>query len=95
MTSPTYGVIIQETSTGVLPVQSGDFSVIGILTTADDANASTFPLNTPVAFNSTDPAYLAAAGTGALANALASINQQLVAWESAATVVDSQPAAVG
>lgn len=87
MTTPTYGIVIQEQTTGLLPVQPGDFSVIGILTTADDSSASIFPLNTPVAFNSTDPTYLAAAGTGALANALASINQQLAAWESAATVV--------
>ncbi len=87
MTTPTYGIVIQETLTGLLPVQPGDFSVIGILTTADDSQVATFPLNTPVAFNSTDPAYLSAAGTGALANALESINQQLAAWESAATVV--------
>ena len=87
MTAPTYGIVIQEASTGLLPVQAGDFSVIGILTTADDSLVATFPLDTPVAFNSTDPAYLGAAGTGALFNALTSINNQLKPWQSAATVV--------
>lgn len=87
MTSPTYGIIIQDVVTAPLPVQSGDFSVIGLLVCQDDANSAKFPLNTPVAFNSTDSTYTALAGTGDFANALDGINAQLAAWESAATIV--------
>lgn len=87
MTKPAYGIVINESLTGSLPVQSGDFSVIGLLLPADDADATKFPLNTPVAFNSSDPDYLSAAGTGDFYKALTSINNQLVAWQSAAQVV--------
>ena len=87
MTAPTYGIIIQEQVTAPLPVQAGDFSVIGLLLPSDDANSAIFPLNTPVAFNSTDPTYLGASGTGDFFNALTAINNQLSPWQSAATVV--------
>ena len=87
MTEPAYGIIINESYAGSLPVQSGDFSVIGLLLPADDADPTTFPLNTPVQFNSSDPTYLAKAGTGDFAKALASINNQLAAWQSAANIV--------
>lgn len=87
MTSPTYGVIFNETTTAPYAVAVGDMSVIGIVTTVDDAAASSFPLNTPVAFNSSDPAWLANIGTGALAQAVQSINEQLAQFESAATLV--------
>ncbi|MGA2491844.1 MAG: hypothetical protein ABSF67_02710 [Roseiarcus sp.] len=87
MTEPAYGIIINEQFAGPLPVQSGDFSVIGLLLPADDADATMFPLNTPVQFNSSDPTYLAKAGTSDFAKALASINNQLAAWQSAANVV--------
>ncbi len=87
MTEPTYGIVIQESYTGPLPVQAGDFSVIGLLLPADDADPTQFPLNTPVAFNSSDPTYLAKAGTGDFANALNSINNQLSAWQAAAMIV--------
>jgi uncharacterized protein len=87
MTAPTYGIIIQEVVTAPLPVQSGDFSVIGLLCCADDANQSVFPLNKPVAFNSSDTTFLSEAGTGDFSNALDAINAQLAAFESAATIV--------
>jgi hypothetical protein len=87
MTEPAYGIIINESYSGPLPVQSGDFSVIGLLLPADDADPATFPLNTPVQFNSSDPTYLSKAGTGDFAKALNSINNQLQAWQSAANVV--------
>lgn len=87
MTEPAYGIIINESFAGPLPVQSGDFSVIGLLLPADDADPATFPLNKPIAFNSSDPAYLGKAGTGDFAKALTSINNQLAAWQSAALIV--------
>jgi hypothetical protein len=87
MTEPAYGIIINESYAGPLPVQSGDFSVIGLLLPADDADAATFPLNTPVQFNSSDSTYLGKAGTGDFAKALTAINNQLAAWQSAASVV--------
>jgi len=87
MTNPAYGFIINDLYSGPLPVVAGDFSVIGLLLPADDADPTTFPLNTPVAFNSSDPTVLAKVGTGDFSNALASINNQLAAWQSAATVV--------
>lgn len=87
MTAPTYGIIIVDSFTGPLPVQAGDFSVIGLLLPADDANPAIFPLNTPIAFNSTDPAFLSGVGTGDFANAVQSINNQLSSWQSAATIV--------
>jgi uncharacterized protein len=87
MSTPVYGIVIQEESTAPLPVQSGDFSVIGVICPVDDANTTTFPLNTPVAFNSTDPNFLSEVGTGDFCRAITSINNQLAQFESAATVV--------
>jgi uncharacterized protein len=87
MTKPAYGIVINESFTGPLPVQAGDFSVIGLLLPADDADVTVFPLNKPIAFNSTDPDYLGKAGTGDFVKALNAINNQLAVWQSAARVV--------
>ena len=87
MTAPTYGIIIQESVQSPVPVMAGDFSVVGILCPIDDANATKFPLNQPIAFNSTDISFTSLAGTGHLAVALAAINNQLSAWETAVSVV--------
>ena len=87
MTAPTYGIIIQESVQSPVPVMAGDFSVVGILCPIDDANTTKFPLNTPIAFNSTDISYTALAGTGHLADALTAINNQLQAWETAVSII--------
>ena len=52
MTSPAYGVIFNRDSTDPRPAQPADLSVIGLVLPSDDADATVFPLNEPVAFDS-------------------------------------------
>lgn len=43
-----HGVEVVQIDTGVRPIQTVRSSVIGIVGTAPDADATAFPLNTPV-----------------------------------------------
>ena len=48
MSDPTFGLSIQRIDTEPRPPVASDMSVVGIIGTAADADASAFPLNTPV-----------------------------------------------
>ncbi|ACA18487.1 conserved hypothetical protein [Methylobacterium sp. 4-46] len=77
MTAPTLGYIATRPDDDPIVVAGTDFSKVGILSTSADADADVFPLNTPIRFSSTDPAYLSKIGTGYLADALQLLNAQL------------------
>jgi phage tail sheath protein FI len=63
-------------------------SVVGIIGTASDADASVFPLNTPVFLYSNDAAKLTALGAaGTLRDAITLLNGQLGSFQVAAKVV--------
>lgn len=88
MTDPTFGVIIRRTSSDTVPVIAADLSVIGLVGPADDADASVYPLNTPVMMFSNDSAMTLALGTdGFLRDAIRGINAQLAVAQRAAIVV--------
>lgn len=87
MTSPAYGLIFNLDDTDPRPAQPSDLSIIGLVLPGDDADAATFPLNEPVAFDSGDPAYLPKLGTGELAKAVLAIDDQLADFQTSARVV--------
>ncbi len=88
MATPTFGLTIQTIDNEIRPAVWGDLSVIGLVGTAPNAAAGTFPLNTPVLVNSSDPVAIAALGNaGTLADALRMITAQLGEFQSAARCV--------
>jgi len=71
-----HGTRIIEIEGGVRPIQTIQTGVIGIVATADDADAAVFPLNRPV-LCAGDASMIAKAGTeGTLAKTLAAIFEQ-------------------
>jgi phage tail sheath protein FI len=87
MTQPTFGIVINRTSDEPRPVVPSDLSVVGLVLPSADADASVFPLNTPVEFNSSNLTYLQKMGTGPLYRAIVGINDQLADYQVAARVV--------
>lgn len=66
MSEPTFGMTFTRRDDEPRPVIASDMSVIGIVGTAPDADAATFPLNEPVEVRTNDAALmtgLGAAGT--------------------------------
>jgi phage tail sheath protein FI len=92
MTNPTFGITFNRTSDEPRPVVPSDMAVLGIVLPSDDADATVFPLNTPVEFNSSDTAYLTKLGTGPLYRSVAAVNAQLDDYQQAARVVVSRVA---
>lgn len=71
-----HGTRVVELEGGVRPIQTIETGVIGIVATADDADALAFPLNRPV-LCAGDAAMIAKAGTtGTLAKTLSAIFEQ-------------------
>lgn len=87
MTLPTFGILFNRSSEEPRPVVPSDLSVIGLVLPSDDADPVTFPLNTPVEFNSNDAVYLSDIGTGPLRAAVNGINDELGDYQVAARVV--------
>lgn len=88
MSDPTFGISITPVDAEARPAITANMSVVGLVGTAPNANATTFPLNEPVTFFSDDEDMLAALGTsGTLYDAIAAINEQLGAFQVAAQVV--------
>ncbi len=87
MTQPAFGIVFNQLDNGVLPPAYGDFSVIGLVLPSDDADVTSFPLNTPVAVNTGDPTVLANIGTGPLYQTLVAINNQLADLQVSARAV--------
>src|SRR5687768_11863373 len=87
MTSPVFGLnFLLESDVTLLPA-FGDFSVLGITLPSDDANATTFPLDTPVDVNTGEPDVLAALGTGPLYQTVLRVNAQLKDLQRSARAV--------
>lgn len=88
MTQPTVGISITKLQNEPRAVLTSDMSVVGIVGTAPDADAGTFPLNTPVLMFSDDATMLSELGDdGTLVDALASIGLQLGELQNAVKVV--------
>lgn len=87
MSTPFFGFVFNENDTDPTPPVLADFSIVGLVLPSDDANATVFPLNKPVSFNSGDTASLGALGTGPLYKAVLRINAQLADLEVSAQVV--------
>lgn len=71
-----HGVRVVEVSDGVRPIRTISTAVIGLVATADDADAAAFPLDTPVLVTSIRDAQGKAGTTGTLAKALDAIGDQ-------------------
>lgn len=70
-----HGVTALEQQSGILPIRNASISTIGLIAYADDADDTTFPLDTPVRVSSI-PRILEAAGLqGTLRKSLEAINQ--------------------
>jgi len=88
MSDPTFGISITQIDNEPRPAITADMSVVGLVFTAPQADASVFPLNTPVPFYSDDTAKVAALGsTGTAPWAIELINQQLGEFQVAASIV--------
>ncbi|WP_319568384.1 phage tail protein [Cohaesibacter marisflavi] len=86
MSAPTFGMQFERSTDGTTTVLDPDFSKILVIETSEDASASEFPLDTPVAIDSGDSAALEALGTGLLYDAITGINDQLTSLNSSADV---------
>lgn len=87
MTQPVIGITSTRQTVAVEPTLPADFSKVGICTTATGFDTAVFAPNTPVRFNSQDPVYLAALGTGYARDAVDAINDQLDGIQGSADIV--------
>jgi len=87
MTQPAYGVTFVRDNRDPRPAIHTDFSVIGLVLPSDDANATSFPLNEPVMFDSSDINAITKMGTGELAQAVNAIDAQLADFQTSARIV--------
>lgn len=88
MSDPTFGISITRIDNEPRPAVWSDMAVVGIIGTAPDADAETFPVDTPVFLYSDDATSLAALGaSGTLKDAIVLINNQLGEFQVAAKVV--------
>ncbi|MDH0866460.1 phage tail sheath protein [Mitsuaria sp. GD03876] len=71
-----HGVRVIEISDGVRPIRSISTAIIGLVGTASDADAATFPLNKPALVTNVNSAIGKAGTKGTLAAALDAISQQ-------------------
>jgi len=71
-----HGVRVIEINNGSRPIRTIETAVIGMVCTADDADAATFPLNTPILAFGTRDILDKAGNTGTLAHSLDAIKDQ-------------------
>jgi phage tail sheath protein FI len=100
-TSVTHGIRINEVLTGTRPVTTVATAVIGLVATATDADATTFPLDTAVLITDVRTAVGKAGVNGTLSKALAAIADQcspsvvVVRVAPGATEADTETAIIG
>ena len=88
MSDPTFGISITRIDNEPRPAVWSDMSVVGLIGTAPAADASVFPVDTPVFMYSDDVVKRQALGsTGTITQALNLINAQLGEFQVAAKVV--------
>ncbi|MFP1734070.1 phage tail sheath protein [Lonsdalea quercina] len=71
-----HGVRVVEINEGTRPIQTVSTAIVGMVCTADDADATTFPLNKPVLLTDVVTASGKAGESGTLARALDAIGDQ-------------------
>lgn len=71
-----HGVRVIEVDGGTRPIRTLSTAVIGLVATAEDADAAMFPLDTPVLLTNVHTAIAKAGTTGTLARTLAAIGKQ-------------------
>lgn len=71
-----HGVRVIEINEGTRPIRTVSTAVVGMVCTSDDADATLFPLNTPVLLTDVLAASGKAGKTGTLAHSLAAIGDQ-------------------
>jgi hypothetical protein len=76
LTDYHHGVRVLEVTEGERPIRTINTSVIGLIATADDADATAFPLNVPVLLTNVLTAMGKAGTTGTLAKALKAFSDQ-------------------
>ncbi|WP_108459206.1 phage tail protein [Devosia naphthalenivorans] len=77
MTAPVFGMTFSRPDDEPVPVLGADFSKALLIETSADADATVFPIGTPVRISTSDAAMVAKLGTGALRDAVNGINAQL------------------
>jgi len=88
MADPIFGISIRRVDEGARPVLAADLSTIGIIGPAPLADATVFPLDTPVFVNSNDMSKTRKLGeAGYLADAVRGVNDQLGETQFAARIV--------
>ncbi len=88
MGDPIFGVNIREITEAGRPIIGADLSTIGLIGPAADADATKYPLNTPVRIYSNDTVMTSALGSkGYLADAVRGVNDQLGEMQFAARIV--------
>lgn len=88
MTELIVGVKHIRDDVETLPTFRSEMSVVGIIGTAEDADAQIFPLNTPVYLTTNDQAKIAELGAdGTLLDAISGISAQLGVGQVAAKIV--------
>jgi phage tail sheath protein FI len=88
MADPTFGISIRRVDEGARPVMAADLSTIGIIGPAPLADATVFPLDSPVFLNSNDTSKTKKLGeAGYLSDAVRGINDQLAETQFAARIV--------
>lgn len=88
MSTPVdYGVLFNTLDDDLQPMVQIDMSTLYCVGTSDDATDATIPLNESRMFNSSDPVFLAALGTGPLATAVRLVNANLGPFQLAARII--------
>jgi len=88
MSDPIFGIAITRLDNEPRPAVRADMAVIGLVGTAPAANASAFPINTPVLMTTDEAAKVLALGaTGTLPAQIELINEQLGEFQVAARAV--------
>lgn len=82
------GIAHVRDETEVLPTFGSEMSVVGIIGTAEDANGTLWPLDTPIYLTTNDATKIAALGlTGTLRDAVAGVSAQMGTGQVAAKLV--------
>ena len=91
---PIFGIVPQTTDTEASPAIFADLDTVGIIGPAPNADAGTFPLDTPVKFNSDDIQTISMLGSaGFIPDAIGGVNAQLADFERAAQIIVVRTAA--
>lgn len=87
MSEPIFGISITSVDDEPRPVTGADMAIVALVGPAADADVDVFPVNAPVRIFSDEATTTVKLGPGALADAVAGINDQLAAFEVAAQIV--------